>query len=500
MKTYKFLKLVSLFTVLLFMTSCVEDGGFETPNINIKNPDLNPENRINFNALIQRHLDAVDVNGDGNITEEEENNAENIIGVFDLDNDTPLYIVGYVVSSDKGGNFFEELIIQNNIDGSSNSAVEGDDIRRGFKVEINARSLSDTFEFGRKIFIKMNGLAVGISNGTYVIGKPESNNVGQIQEFEYLYNPNQSQFKTFIGRFPEVETITPKIITIDELLEEDENTLVQFEDTQFIRSLIFPTTATFAGSLSDAFDGFRILESCTSNSIISLQTSTFADFKSLLLPQNRGSIQGVFTRNFNDNLNVLVVNSINDINFDNENRCDPDTLMCSTTSGGGSIFFDENFESFGGFASEGWVNINVIDAGGTDWVIGDFSSNSYAQISGFGSDENEIDVWLVSPTINMDSTTGEELNFDIQANFDNGTILSVFIATNFTGDVTTADWVQLDVNIPNGPASGFGPFTSVGPTNISCLDGDINIAFFYEGSDPSATTRYHIDNIEITGN
>ena len=28
----------------------------------------------------------------------------------------------------------------------------------------------------------------------------------------------------------------------------------------------------------------------------------------------------------------------------------------------------------------------------------------------------------------------------------------------------------------------------------------IHIGFFYEGSDPNATTRYHIDNIEVTGN
>ena len=41
-----------------------------------------------------------------------------------------VYIEGYVVSSDKAGNFFEELIIQNKIDDSSPDS----DPRLGFKI------------------------------------------------------------------------------------------------------------------------------------------------------------------------------------------------------------------------------------------------------------------------------------------------------------------------------------------------------------------------------
>ena len=43
-------------------------------------------------------------------------------------------------------------------------------------------------------------------------------------------------------------------------------------------------------------------------------------------------------------------------------------------------------------------------------------------------------------------------------------------------------------------------FEPVGPVNISCVDGNAVIGFFYEGSDPSATTRYHVDNVVVTGN
>jgi len=190
------------------------------------------------------------------------------------------------------------------------------------------------------------------------------------------------------------------------------------------------------------------------------------------------------------------------INFDNEDRCDPDFFFCDTESGGGSAFYSENFEthdSIEDYEDEGWTNVNT-SGGNTVWEIGNFNNSNYAQITGFNAGENDIDTWLVTPAINMDSTSGEELTMDIQSSYDNGTILSVLISTDFTGDVTTATWEILDINIPVGPSGGFGDFESVGPVNISCVDGDIHIAFLYEGSDPSATTRYHVDNIQLTGN
>ena len=271
-------------------------------------------------------------------------------------------------------------------------------------------------------------------------------------------------------------------------------------DVQFQRNqVLVDNPLTFAAEPTDQFDGERILEDCANGGSIILSTSTFADFKGLQLPVNRGRMRGVLTKNFfGDEFNI-VVNSASDIIFDNAERCDPDFLFCETMSGGGSVFWEEDFEGFSGYSAEGWTNANV--GGGTeDWVVGSFSGNAYAQISGFNSNEDPIDVWLITPTINMDGTSGEELSFDVQTNFNNGNILTVWVSTNFTGDPTTADWTPLDAIIPEGNPSGFGSFEPVGPINISCLDGDINIGFFYQGADPGPTTRYHVDNIEVTGN
>ena len=88
----------------------------------------------------------------------------------------------------------------------------------------------------------------------------------------------------------------------------------------------------------------------------------------------------------------------------------------------------------------------------------------------------------------------------MESAFDNGAGLTVLVTENFTGDVLTTDWVEIEgVEVPTGPATGFGGLSPAGTENISCLD-NIRFAFRYQGSDPTGvTTRYHIDNLRIVG-
>ena len=61
----------------------------------------------------------------------------------------------------------------------------------------------------------------------------------------------------------------------------------------------------------------RQLESCIDGFTTMLSTSTYSDFKSLLLPRGIGSITGVLTRNFYDEHFVIVLNSPEGLNFEN---------------------------------------------------------------------------------------------------------------------------------------------------------------------------------------
>jgi hypothetical protein len=467
MKTIQF-KLT--FLVLLFgfvFTSCVEDDEFDIPNtVNVQDPVFGENDQIiTINAI----LGTIEQNGGDN---------------FVVESNLNLYMEGYVVSSDEGGNFFEELIIQ---DKPENPTA-------GIRISVNTNPLFTRYNFGRKIYVYMNGLTVGTTNGVAAVGTTDGDRVGQIED---------SQTEDRLILTSEVAEIVPLPVTIVDFSEQLENLYVQLNNVQFPRSSIFGENGplTFASEGTDEFDGERVLESCESGSSVILSTSTFSDFKFLNLPGGAGSISGVLSRDFFDDFYTLLINSPEDITFDQE-RCDPDLLFCDGPSGGSNTIFLEDFESssnINDLVASGWTNVNVT-GGNVDYIIGSFSGDAYAQISGFNSGETDSQAWLITPAIDLSASIEEDLSMPIQTNFDNGEILTVLITNNYTGDPLTTEWTQLDLDVPTGPSSGFGSFTPVGPTNISCAGETVWIGFRYISSDPGPTTRYHIDDIEITGN
>lgn len=458
MKTIQVNKLWTLLLGLVVVTSCVKTDDFDMPNLNIVEPNINPDAIVEI-ASVAGQL------------------AQSGESMYTF-GDTDTYMVGYLVSSDDGGNFFKQLILQ---DRPENPTV-------GIKVLLDESPLYITYEVGRKVYVKLDGLTVGISNGVLALGIR-----GGIR-------PERIPFPSIpkhIIRSAEVATIVPKPLTIEQFSLQHTNQMIRLSDMQFNRNEL---SKTFASEPGDEFDGERILESCATETSVILSTSTFARFKGVRVPSGRGHLDVVLTRDFFDNFYTVYLNDPSYISFENTERCDPDIISCDGPSGGPDTLISENFEGISNISQlTDWININV-SGGNTRFVLGSFSGNQYAQISGFNSGESSIDVWFVTPELNFDSFTRHQLEMDIEAAFDNGKILSVLITEDFTGDVLTTDWQLLDVNIPTGPSSGFGGFSSITPVNLSCFEGNVRIAFRYQGSDPSATTRYHLDNIRITGN
>ncbi len=469
MKNLKINRFIVLLFTLVVMLSCVKDDDYDVPNTDPVVPEIEGT-IITIDSLL-------------NLLLQEQNGDPNVFLNF---TESDLYISGFVISNDEAGNFFEELIIQ---DLPENPI-------RGVRLLIDVNPLFTSFEFGRKVFVKLDGLTVGYANdGILTLGAFASGSV--------INKISESLMPETVIRDVILNEITPLEVNISDFEMDKTNLYIRLNDAQFNRNEATGIyRRTFAGEPDDEFDGERTLESCSSPSSTILSTSTYSDFKAILLPQGRGALDGILTRDYyNENFNI-VLNTPETIYFDNEDRCDPEFFFCTTESGGGDVFYNENFESFNSieeFVEAGWTNTNI-NKGDTLWEIGSFSNSNYVQITGYSSGEDIIEVWLVTPTINLENTTNEELLIDIQSSYDNGTILSVLFSSNFTGDITTATWDLLDVLIPVGPSEGFGDFETVGPINISCIEGAINIAFLYEGSDPNATTRYHIDNIKITGN
>jgi hypothetical protein len=467
---------LSVIMMLFVLASCVKNDDYDVPDISISEPDIPMDKITTFKTIKSLYEQAV--------------NAGNSTVV--IDSETDLFIEGYVVSSDKSGNFFEELIIQNKTDGSTSDA----DPRLGFKIDINVSSLSDTYQFGQKVYVKMNGLTIGETSGVITIGKGDAVNVEQIQA---------SQFKDIVIRSSEVVDIEPKITGLADLNEWDENTLIQLENMQLNR---FELGATYASESYDEFDGLRLLESCDSGISMLMQTSTFSDFKSLLVPQGKGSVTGVFSRDFRDNFNVLIINSSADVNFDNNERCDPLELTCglATTLGTGNLL-TEDFEPQKNnkpIVIDGWTN--YIEAGTEAWE-GYSSTSSNASLgrsarfqSASSGDESNIG-WLITPAINLDAQDGETLRFKTSNSLADSSFMEVLYSLDWDGTeigVTSATWGVLSDAYVVKDTDSFAEWFNSGSVDLSCVSGTMHIAFKYTGSGQSTFDGvYELDDISI---
>lgn len=459
LKTFGYLLLV------LTIINCTPEDEFKVTSIDIKEPEIDGT-ILKIDAML------------GMLGQEITEEGENAKVVFE---GTDNFIEGYVVSSDKASNFFKELVLQDtNINPSA-----------GIRMLIDDNPLFTTYEFGRKVYIKLDGLSLGTENGVPTLGISEGNDIAAIPSFF---------IDEVVQRSTEIVAITPLEITFEDFTDKLLNMYVKVNNIQFTKNLILEDNAfTFAAEANDKFDGERIIESCVTGRVTIMSTSTFSDFKGLKLPRQQGSFEGILTKNFLGNAYNLVLNDPTGLVFDNEARCDPIVLECSTNSEGGEVVFEEDFTNLkiGDLEDLEWINSNST-GGKLKYKIGSFGDDQYMQITGYRSKESLYEVWLITPDIDISTSIEETLYFDLQAGYDNGNILEVFVTESFTGNPVTTSWVKLDAVIPRGPLNAFGNSTPAGPISLSCLDGTIRIGFRYIGGDPRATTRYHIDNIKIT--
>ncbi|MBZ9632329.1 DUF5689 domain-containing protein [Salegentibacter sp. LM13S] len=459
------MKNFNLIATILFIfsvISCVKTDDFQLPES--KTEEMNIEGDITGISAVK-----------SNFKPETED-----IYVF---SETNTLMEAYVVSSDEGGNFYKELVLQ---DKPENPIA-------GILLLVDDNSLFETYNFGRKIYVKLDGLALWSNNGVHQLGIQNRGDVLAIPP---------SRIDDHIIRTEETAEIVPLKIEISEFTEVHENLFIEIEHVQFNRNLLREQHHyTFAGEVTDEYDGERQLESCSTGASAMLSTSTFSGFKSLYLPENSGSVKGILSRNFYDDYFVIAVNSPDDFSFEGD-RCDPEFLNCeSNTTTRSEIFFEENFtnlSSLSALENNGWTNINV--NGGKAFEPGTFDGNRYVRVSAFNTEETPMEAWLVSPPVDLESVSGARLSFEIMSSYDNATILSVLITEEFTGNVLTTQWTPLDAVIPIGPTNQYGKGFVKSDIDISCLKGAINFAFRYLGAAPDKSTTYDIDNIRISGN
>ncbi|MBD1260283.1 lamin tail domain-containing protein [Maribacter polysiphoniae] len=208
-----------------------------------------------------------------------------------------LIIEGYVVSSDREGNFFSSLHFQ---DGLENP--EG-----GFQLDFDLRDSHLFFPVGSKIVIKLKGLYLGKQQGVYKLG-------GVFTSFGNLSVGRLPAYVVFQHVFiacDDLQVIVPHKISLDLLEEQMVNTLVQLDDVEIIENEL---GLPFADPKEETE---RTLIDCDDNEII-LLNSGYSNFQSTLLPEGRGSVVGVLLKDNSDF--KLVIRELDDIDFQKE-RC-----------------------------------------------------------------------------------------------------------------------------------------------------------------------------------
>ena len=382
---------------------------------------------------------------------------------FSLDEDS-LWLHGYVISSDAGGNYYKELYLQ---DRPESPTV-------GARILLDRTSLSDIFLPGRKVAVLVNGLGAGFKSNVLTLGEYRGNDIGNIAQFliDQYFQLNDSVF-----------SIVPKEVNLTHLQEDDIAQWVQISEVQFS---LAERGKTFSGEAFDVFDGERRLIQCSDQRSILMSTSTFSDYRSIVLPDSAGVIRGVLTKDFFGEKNILKVNDPSDIDF-MQSRCDP--------------FFAEYFEQhhLGVFEKEGWINFN--QAGTQLWEIYE-DENSLGRsiaLGSYRSGDSETISWLITPELDVSTLANPVIAFRTSSSFADNSSLSVFYSTSWSGEISTLDqgnWRTLNALIAQNEVD-HSLWIDSGDIPID-FGSKFRLAFRYNGSGKSTSDgTYEIDDIRV---
>ncbi|WP_457617526.1 DUF5689 domain-containing protein [Lutibacter sp.] len=268
-------KIIGLLLLVNLLANCVKDQDFSIPTVSCSEPNI-----IVTNTLQQ-------------VKEMYTYGSATVI-------DTDVVIEGYVVSSDKSGNIYKTLSIQDKPENPT-SAI---------KISIDATDLYTKCDIGRKIYVKLKGLAVGYSFGSVQIGQAVGGELARISSFEV---------KNHIFRSCEVAEIIPKKVTISALSKDMLEMLIEIENVQFKSNDLGLSYA----NVENTETVNRVLESFNDNcnlvDEVPIRNSGFSSFKNKLLPEEKGSVVAVLG-NFYDDFQ-LYLRDEDDVKFA-EQRCD----------------------------------------------------------------------------------------------------------------------------------------------------------------------------------
>ena len=163
--------------------------------------------------------------------------------------------------------------------------------------------------------------------------------------------------------------------------------------------------------------------------------------------------------------------------------------------------FSANFDT----DAEGFEFKNVTLSGSLTyvWKQDSYNGKGYLKASAFASSKsNASEAWAVSPAINLKDSKKASLTFRHAINKIAPGVPSemctVWASTDYTGDVKTATWTQ--INVPSYPEGTSWTFIDAGTMDITAFCGNekVYIAFKYASTDEASGT-WEVDEFCVKG-
>jgi DNA/RNA endonuclease YhcR with UshA esterase domain len=212
--------------------------------------------------------------------------------VYSIDKD--LIIAGIITADDKTQNFYKEIVIQD-----SSAAI-------GIKIDQN--SIYNDYPIGRKVYVKLKGLALGnyknlISLGGYV----DSVSTSGVKSLGMIVS---NKISAHLIKGPKNNALPITEVTIPQLNDDYQYKLVRIKNVEF-------DCVDLNNSYADAInqnDASRFLNDNNSNKII-LRSSGYATFAGTKLAGLNGDATAIYTVYNNDK--QLKIRDVSDLNFKN---------------------------------------------------------------------------------------------------------------------------------------------------------------------------------------
>ena len=359
------------------------------------------------------------------------------------------YIKGVVVATDESGNYFKDIVIQ--------------DTTGGIDIKLEKYSLFNDYPLGQALYINLKGMYLSNSNGTYSLGYLGGTGIVTLPAIMIDAHVFRDKFPGAVPAPVELTSITCQDRYI--------NTLVVFHNVSFATpGVIYADPLYLLGGMTPRNFGDEL-----STTAIIMRSSTYANFKNLLLPSGLGSVRGILTR-YNTSWQFCI-RDINDVY-----GFAPDS----------SLILKESFAtSLGSFTQYSVTGAQV-------WANN--ASYSVAQMSGYSGGNNANEDWLVSPALNLTHHTNIILKFSTAMNY--GTAgdgsLKVMYSTTYSGsgDPNLATWTEFPAYTLS---AGAWAMTPSGDIDITSIGGTHTyIAFKYVSTTSSAAT-WELQNLSIKG-